>query len=338
MRPPWRRPDPAEVLDDVAGAVDRLVALVLAGAGPDVAWRYLSPIRPRRPSSRRAGQGGCGCRTGRPPAPVRDRGLNRRRALDAGRAARRPRRDRRSAAGRGADPGCRRAALRRRAAPRGRHLGRRSRGERTTDAPAAARVRLLGWAFGLDVPGAVATPLGGAAMILAVVLLLAARRWSARLIRQAAAVPWERGVGLELVALSLRAGRPTAAVLADAEAAAAAAGLPVTGDVAAVGRLLSFAERSGAPLARCWTPKRTGCAARRSPKPGAGRRHWPPGCSSRSARSCCRRSCWPAPSPSGWPSSPPQPSSGDPIGLRVHAARCVVERRATICCPCELPI
>ena len=42
MSPPWRRrPDPAEVLDDVAGAVDRLAALVLAGAGPDVAWRYL---------------------------------------------------------------------------------------------------------------------------------------------------------------------------------------------------------------------------------------------------------------------------------------------------------
>ena len=59
----------------------------------------------------------------------------------------------------------------------------------------------------------------------------------------------DRGIGLELVALSLRAGRPTGAALADAEGAAGVAGLTVAGDVVAVGRLVAFAERSGAPLA-----------------------------------------------------------------------------------------
>jgi tight adherence protein B len=62
-------------------------------------------------------------------------------------------------------------------------------------------------------------------------------------------VDLERGLGLELVALAVRAGRPTAAAVTDARGAAAAAGLVVDGDLADVARLVGFAERSGAPLA-----------------------------------------------------------------------------------------
>ncbi|MGN6743288.1 MAG: hypothetical protein ACTHJL_08325, partial [Amnibacterium sp.] len=108
---------------------------------------------------------------------------------------------------------------------------------------------VLGWAFGFDVPAAVLTPLGGSAMALALLLLAGARAWSGRLIRAAAAVRWERGMGLELAGLALRAGRPTSAAVLDAESAAAAGGVDATADLEAVGRLIAFAERSGAPLA-----------------------------------------------------------------------------------------
>ena len=249
MSPPWRRrPDPAEVLDDVAGAVDRLAALVLAGAGPDVAWRYLADSAETPELAGLAAAAADAARAGRPL-----------RSAIAGSAGGEHWTRVALLADLAATVGAPLAEALTRAADGQRAIAELHRAVATSVAGPAASARLtlllppacalLGWAFGFDVPGAVVTPLGGAAMILAVVLLLAAHRWSARLIRQAAAVPWERGVGLELVALSLRAGRPTAAALADAEGAAAAAGLPVTGDVAAVGRLVAFAERSGAPLA-----------------------------------------------------------------------------------------
>ncbi|MCU1472375.1 hypothetical protein, partial [Amnibacterium sp.] len=108
---------------------------------------------------------------------------------------------------------------------------------------------LLGWAFGFDVPGVILSPVGGGALALAVLLLVGAQRWSARLIRSASAVALDRGVGLELVALAVRAGRPTSAAATDAREAAAAAGLSIEQDLADVDRLVGFAERSGAPLA-----------------------------------------------------------------------------------------
>ncbi|HEV7623993.1 MAG TPA: hypothetical protein VGO26_07655, partial [Amnibacterium sp.] len=108
---------------------------------------------------------------------------------------------------------------------------------------------VLAWSFGFDVPGAVLSPVGGGALLLAALLLVGAQRWSSRLIRSASAVALDRGVGLELVALAVRAGRPTSAAVVDARAAAATAGLPIDQDLADVDRLVRFAERSGAPLA-----------------------------------------------------------------------------------------
>jgi len=249
MSPPWRRrPDPAELLDEVAGAVDRLVALVLAGAGPDVAWRYLADSAETPALAALAGAAADAARSGHPlrPAIADSAGGEHwtRVALLADLAG---------------TVGAPLAEALTRAADGQRAAAELHRAVATSVAGPAASARLtlllppacalLGWAFGFDVPGAVATPLGGGAMLLALVLLLGARRWSSRLIRQASAVPWERGIGLELVALSLRAGRPTGAAVADAAGASADAGLVVADDLAAVGRLVAFAERSGAPLA-----------------------------------------------------------------------------------------
>jgi len=239
---PWRRPDPAAALDDVAAAAERLAALLSAGATPEAAWRYLADSE-EAPSVLLAAADAAG--QALPLAPV---------LVPAGDAWRRVAllTDLAALVGAPLVDALRRAA----AGLRGGAELHRAVATSVAGPAASARLTLvlppgcaaLGWAFGFDVPGALASPVGGAALVLALLLLTAAHRWSAGLIRSASTVDLERGVGLELVALAVRAGRPTVTAVADARAIAAAAGLLVDQDLADVARLVGFAERSGAPL------------------------------------------------------------------------------------------
>ena len=83
-------------------------------------------------------------------------------------------------------------------------------------------------------------------------------------------MPWSGASASSSWRSSLRAGRPAAAALADAEGAASAAGLAVPDDVAAVGRLSAFAERSGAPLAALLDAEADRLRRGRSPTRDAG--------------------------------------------------------------------
>ena len=242
IRARWRRPDPAAGLDDVAVGAERLAALMAAGATLEAAWRYLAESEESATLLRAAEA----ARRAEPLAGV---------LAPAGDAWRRVAviMDLAALVGAPLVDALQRAATGLRG---GAEL---LRAVATSVAGPAASARLtlllppgsaaLGWAFGFDVPGALVSPVGGAALVLAVLLLVAAHRWSRRLIRAASTVDLERGLGLELVALAVRAGRPTAAAVMDARAAAAAAGLVVDRDLADVARLVGFAERSGAPLA-----------------------------------------------------------------------------------------
>lgn len=247
MRAPWRRPDPAAALEEVTAAVERLRALVLAGATPEAAWRYVADAGGTVDGAALAAAADA-ARLGDPVLPA-IAGLPGsaswlRVALLADLAA---------VVGAPLADALDRAAGGLRAAAE----LHRAVAAAVAGPAASARITLLlppgcavlGWAFGFDVPGAILTPLGGGALLLALLLLAGAGRWSTRLIRAASAVAWERGIGLELAALALRAGRPTRAAVLDAQAAADAAGIDVAADLDAVARLVAFAERSGAPLA-----------------------------------------------------------------------------------------
>jgi tight adherence protein B len=229
----------------VAAAAERLAALLISGATPTAAWQYLA--EDEEPPAALARAAGAVAR-GLPLAPVFAGGVS----ADAWRHVA-------VLADLAAFVGAPSADALRRAAA-GLHGGAElHRAVATSVAGPAASARLtlllppgcavLGWAFGFDVPGALLSPIGGCALALALLLLLGAQRWSARLIRAASAVALDRGIGLELVALAVRAGRPTSAAVLDARVAAAAAGLSVEQDLAVVDRLVGFAERSGAPLA-----------------------------------------------------------------------------------------
>ena len=54
----------------MAGAVDRLVALVLAGAGPDAAWRYLAEAAETPELGALAAAAADAARAGRPLRPA----------------------------------------------------------------------------------------------------------------------------------------------------------------------------------------------------------------------------------------------------------------------------
>jgi tight adherence protein B len=244
--PPWRRRgDPSAALDEVAVAAERLAALLAAGAAPAAAWRYLAESQ--EPSTV-LGLAADAAWQGLPLAPVLARAPTpdawRRVAVLADLAA---------LVGAPLTDALRRAA----SGLRGGAELHRAVATSVAGPAASARLTLLlppgsallGWAFGFDVPGAILSPVGAGALVLAALLLAGAQRWSARLIRNASAVALHRGVGLELVALAVRAGRPTSAAAVDAREAAAAAGLSIEQDLADVDRLVGFAERSGAPLA-----------------------------------------------------------------------------------------
>jgi tight adherence protein B len=245
---------PAEEFEAVAEQVDRLAALVAAGAGPAQSWRYLAQHAADRGEERLAGEVAQAFASGgdvlvpflavaateprRGPAWLRIGLLV---GLAAGAVA---------PLGpflrRGAD-GLRDAAELQRSV------------EVATAGPiASARLMLalppgavlLAEALGFGAVRVLATtPLGLAALLLAAVLLAVAARWAARLRRRAAAVDHQRGAVLELTALAVRAGLPVDAATARASELAARAGFDAAADLDAVDEAARFGAASGMPLA-----------------------------------------------------------------------------------------
>lgn len=199
-----RRPDPAEEADAVAADLDRLGALVSAGAAQPAAWAYLAQAAPEGTRAM-ATAVAVAASHGRPLGPA-FRG-----APDAWRAA-----------------GTVVALAAETGAPLGAAVATASTGARRTaelhrtvaasmaGPIASARLvlllppatALLGWAFGFDVPKVLLSLPGLAIVVLGSVLLGGAALWSRRLIRAARRTSWTVGLDLELVAVAVRAGLP----------------------------------------------------------------------------------------------------------------------------------
>lgn len=108
---------------------------------------------------------------------------------------------------------------------------------------------LMAWGFGFDIPGVfTSSPLAGSCAGVAVLLLLVARRWQRRLTAAASAVAWQRGLGLELVAIGVRAGLPTAAAIGRAARHPGALTV-LAGDRDDIEGVVRFAAQAGVPLA-----------------------------------------------------------------------------------------
>lgn len=245
---------PAEAFDAVAEAVDRLAALVAAGAGPPQAWRYLALHGSDGAERRLAAEVAAGLAAGADPlAPFLALAREDARAGPAwlrigllvavatevgaplGPALRR-----------GAD-GIREAA----------EL-QRSVGIATAGPAASARLVLalppaavlLAQGLGFEaVPLLLTTPLGGSALALAAVLLLLAACWTRRLVQQAAVVDWHGGALVELAALAVRAGLPVTTARQHARALVERAGLAVDAELAVLDDTVAFAAAGGLPLA-----------------------------------------------------------------------------------------
>lgn len=133
----------------------------------------------------------------------------------------------------------------------------RSVGHAVAGPAASARVMLcipvvallMAWGFGFDIPGVfVSSPLAASCAVVAVLLLIAAMQWQRRLTAAASAVAWQRGLGLELVAIGVRAGLPTAAAIERASRHPGA-GAVLAGDRADIADIVRFATQAGVPLA-----------------------------------------------------------------------------------------
>jgi tight adherence protein B len=245
---------PAEEFEAVAERVDRLAALVAAGAGPSQSWRYLAQHAQDPGEERLAAAVAVALSTGddvlapflaiasaepRRGAAWLRVGLLVRVATEAGAPL--------GAALRRGGDGLRDAAELQRSV------------EVATAGPiASARLMLalppcavlLAEALGFDaVRVLVTTPLGGSALALAALLLTVAARWGARLRRRAAAVDHERGAVLELTALAVRAGLPVDTARARAAELARRAGFDSAADLVAVDEAAEFGAASGVPLA-----------------------------------------------------------------------------------------
>lgn len=232
-------------LDEIAAQVDRLAALVGAGATQPAAWSYLAaasggataelaarvateaasgrPLAPafagaEQPWRRVGAVVGLAARTGAPLAPA---------LVGAARSVR---------AG---------SALRRAV-------------EASVAGPAAsARLvlllppgsALLGWAFGFDVPRVLFGTWAGAGLLaVGASLLVAATVWSRRLIRAAGRTSPTVALHLELVATAVRAGLPVPRAQLLAEEAATEAGLGGVDGGEADG-VIRFAAEAGLPVA-----------------------------------------------------------------------------------------
>lgn len=108
---------------------------------------------------------------------------------------------------------------------------------------------LMAWGFGFDIPGVFSSsPVAGSCAVVSVVLLVAASRWQRRLTAAAAAVAWQRGLGLELVAIGVRAGLPTAAAIERAALHPGALAV-LADDRDDIDGIVRFAAQAGVPLA-----------------------------------------------------------------------------------------
>lgn len=115
----------------------------------------------------------------------------------------------------------------------------------------ATTARLIAWlpilgvvlvvAFGFDVVSALARPLGGACMAAGLLLMLAARRWTASLVRQAQPPPGAAGWECDVVAVALSGGVSIDRALE----VCVAAGCP--GARAETDGILALSRASGAP-------------------------------------------------------------------------------------------
>jgi tight adherence protein B len=238
-----RRPDPAAEADAVAAELDRLGALVSAGAAQPAAWAYLAAAAPEgaRPMAAAVSAAAAA------GAPL---GAAFRGASDAWRAAG-------TIVALAAEAGAPLGAAVVTASGGARRTAELQRAVAASMAGPVASARLvlllppatalLGWAFGFDVPKVLLSGPGVGILLVGAVLLGAAALWSRRLVRAARRTSWTVGLDLELVATAVRAGLPLprARQLASRAAGEAEIELGPPGDLDAV---LDFAAAAGLPV------------------------------------------------------------------------------------------
>jgi tight adherence protein B len=238
-----RRADPAADADAVAADLDRLRALVAAGATQPAAWAYLAAGAPEAVRPMASGVAAAAA-AGMPLGPAfRD-------APAAWRSAG-------ALVALAAETGAPLATALETASTVARRTAQLHRVVSASMAGPVASARLvlllppatalLGWAFGFDVPGVLLSGAGLALLVAGAALLGGAAVWGRRLITAARRTSWTVGLDLELVGVAVRSGLPVGAARRLAEDAAAGAGieLPSPGDLEAV---LDFASRAGLPL------------------------------------------------------------------------------------------
>jgi tight adherence protein B len=238
-----RRGDPAAEADAVAADLDRLRALVSAGATQPAAWAYLAAGASDR-VRQMADEVATAAATGVPL------GVAFRSAPDAWRSAG-------VLVALAAETGAPLAAALATASGAARRTAELHRVVTTSMAGPVASARLvlllppatalLGWAFGFDVPAVLLSGPGAGLLALGALLLGGAAAWSRRLIRAARRTSWTVGLDLELVGVAVRAGLPVGAAWRLASDAAADAGLALD-PPDALDSVLDFATRAGLPL------------------------------------------------------------------------------------------
>ncbi|MGT2425384.1 type II secretion system F family protein [Amnibacterium kyonggiense] len=238
-----RRPDPAAEAARVAADLDRLGALIAAGATQPTAWRHLERTTAGAAEGVAAAVAAA-AEHGLPLAPAfRD-------ASDAWRAAG-------AVVALAAETGAPLAAAARTAATGARRTAELHRAVSASMAGPVASARLvlllppatalLGWAFGFDVPAVLLSVPGALAVLVGGALLAGAAVWSRRLIRDARRTTWTIGLDLELVRTAVGAGLPvtTARRLAAEAAAGTGAVLEPPDELDGV---LRFAASAGLPV------------------------------------------------------------------------------------------
>ena len=238
-----RRVDPAAEADAVAADLDRIAALVSAGATQVGAWSYLAaaaadPMRPVATAvAAAAGEGRPlgGAFAGAPDA-WRSAGAVIALAAETGAPL--------VAALAAASTGARRTAELHRVVAAS-MAGPVASARLVLLLPPATA--LLGWAFGFDVPGVLLTGAGVLILLAGGMLLAGAALWSRRLVRSARWTSWTVGLDLDLVATAVRAGLPVsrARELSREAASDAAVVLPPSDDLDVV---LAFAADAGLPV------------------------------------------------------------------------------------------
>lgn len=243
LRSLLRRPDPAAEADAVAGDLDRLAALVSAGATQPDAWTYLA-----------SSSAGSTQRLASDVAAAAARGAP---LLEAFSTAPPAWRAPGAVVALAADTGAPLGRALRSAADTARRAADLHRAVATSTAGPSASTRLvlalppitalLGWAFGFDVPGVLFGWPGVLLLVAGTALLVVAATWSRRLIAAAARTSWTLGLDLELVATAVRAGLPVPTAQAAARTIASPLGLDL-GTGRELAATLDFAAAAGLPL------------------------------------------------------------------------------------------